>query len=261
MEEKSMLCRFGVAAVLLAAVFACGSVPAFAVHPLITDDANTLGKGNVQLELNGEYGHEPEDGVTTNTTRIFPVLTYGIKENIDVVLGAPYQYIRTKGADSVFNEDGLADTSLEVKWRFYDKDGLALAVKPGVSLPTGDRKRGLGAGRTRYGVFLIGTQELKPASFHANLGYIRNENRNDERRDIWHASLASEVEVVKDLRFVTNIGVESNTDKQSDVAPAFLIGGFIYTISEHVYVDAGYKYGLNKPETDSTILAGITFGF
>ena len=34
----------------------------FAAHPLITDDTGTQGKGKFQLEVNGEYAHEDEDG-------------------------------------------------------------------------------------------------------------------------------------------------------------------------------------------------------
>ena len=37
---------------------------AFAAHPLITDDAGTMGTGKAQLELYGEYGHDKEDGVS-----------------------------------------------------------------------------------------------------------------------------------------------------------------------------------------------------
>jgi len=41
-----------------------GGTSAFAGHPLITDDAGTQGQGNVQLEINGEYVHNEEAGVT-----------------------------------------------------------------------------------------------------------------------------------------------------------------------------------------------------
>ena len=53
----------------------------------------------------------------------------------------------------------------------------------------------------------------------------------------------------------TNIARNFNTD------PAFLLGGLVYSITEHVDIDAGYKYGLTKPEVDHTVLAGLTFRF
>ena len=50
-------------------------------------------------------------------------------------------------------------------------------------------------------------------------------------RDIWHASLASEVEAGKNLKLVANIGMEKNPDKGSSTDPAFILGGLIYSVS------------------------------
>ena len=93
------------------------------------------------------------------------------------------------------------------------------------------------------------------------MGYKRNENRNNERIEIWHASAASELEVLKDLRVVVNIGMERNPDKTSNIDPAFILGGLIYSISKNFDIDFGIKGGLNKPETDYAILAGIAWRF
>jgi long-subunit fatty acid transport protein len=94
-----------------------------------------------------------------------------------------------------------------------------------------------------------------------NLGYKRNENTIDERKDIWHASLAGEFKITKTLKLIANIGAERNTDKSSDTNPAFILGGFIYSIRENMDIDFGVKGGLNKAEADITYLAGITLRF
>lgn len=109
--------------------------------------------------------------------------------------------------------------------------------------------------------FLIGSKELGPCAFHANLGYIRNENKVDERKDIWHASLAATWEVIKNLKLVANVGIERNPDDDANNDPAFLIGGVIYSINEKVDVDLGVKGGLSKSETDLSLLAGVTLRF
>ncbi|HRT71846.1 MAG TPA: hypothetical protein P5308_10860, partial [Syntrophales bacterium] len=44
---------------MLAASFLPGT-PAFAKHPLITDDTGTQGKGRTQLEITGEVGFDRE---------------------------------------------------------------------------------------------------------------------------------------------------------------------------------------------------------
>lgn len=234
-----------------------------AAHPLITDDTGTVGKGKFEFELGGEYAHEDEDGVKEDSTTVVPVLAYGIRDNMDIEFCVPYQYIRTKGGGETTTEDGVSDVEIDLKWRFYKKDGLSFALRPLISLPTGDEDKGLGAGRIGGSLLLFVTREVKPWAFHLNLGYRRNENKldEDEREDIWHGSLASEVEVARDLKLVVDIGVETNTDESSDTHPAFILGGVIYSLSEDLDVDFGVKGGLNKTEADYSILAGITMRF
>jgi hypothetical protein len=249
------------------AVFA-GASAAFAAHPLITDDTGTQGKGKLQFEFIGEYGVEKEDGVTERGYQIptIPFLSYGLADTIDVVFGIPYTSIRTEEAGTATAVRGITDASIELKARFYEKDGLSLAIKPGVSLPTGNENKGLGNGKASYSAFFITTKEAAPWAFHFNAGYVRNEYKLQagevaNRKDIWHVSLASQVEVVKDLNVVANIGMERNPDKTSDTDPAFILGGLIYSISEYLDVDIGIKGGLNKTETDYSVLAGITWRF
>lgn len=239
---------------------------AFAAHPLITDDTGTQGGGKFQLEVNGEYGHEEEDGVTENAMEVAAALSYGINNDIDIVLGIPYQYIRTEDSEETVDEDGLSDMSIEMKWHFYEKDGLSFALKPGALLPVGDEEKGLGNGRASYGLVFITTKEAEPLAFHFNLGYTRNEYKLEEddeanRKDIWHVSLASELQIFEKLSAAANIGTERNPDRESNTNPAFILGGLIYSVTENFDVDFGVKAGLNKPETDCSILAGIAGRF
>ena len=235
--------------------------PVFAAHPLITDDAGTQGRGKFQLEVNGEYGHEKEDGVAANTTQLAATFSYGISDPLDIVLSVPYQFIRVKNSEISTNSDGFSDLTLETKWRFYEQEGLSFALKPGVTLPAGDEEKGLGSGKATYHLFFIASKEFTPWAFHLNLGYIRNENKNDERKNIWHASVASTVEVIKNLKLVSNIGIEKDADRYSNENPAFILGGIIYSLTENFDMDFGIKGGLTKPETDLTFLAGISYRF
>ena len=232
-----------------------------AAHPLITDDTGTVGKGKFEFELGGEYAHEDEDGVEEDSTTVVPVLAYGIRDNMDIELCVPYQYIRTKEGGETTTEDGVSDVEIDLKWRFYERDGLSFALRPLISLPTGDEEKGLGAGRVGGSILFYVTKEVEPWAFHLNLGYRRNENKLDEREDIWHASLAAEVEIVKNLKVIGDIGVETNPDESSDTHPAFILGGVIYSLSENLDLDFGVKGGFNKTEPDYSILTGITLKF
>lgn len=244
------------------------SSSSFAAHPLITDDTGTQGKGKFQLEVNSEvyYDKESEAGVKTKTTggEVASLLSYGVIDNLDIILGIPYQWFKVKeDGEIISREKGLSDISLELKWRFYEyeREGWSFAIKPGVTFPTGKEKKDLGSGKFTYSIFFITTKEIEPFAFHFNLGYTRNENKLDERKDIWHISLASEWEILKDLKLVANIGSERNPDKTSNRPPVFILGGFIYSIFENFDIDMGIKGGLNHPETDFTFLAGIAWRF
>lgn len=239
---------------------------AWAAHPLITDDTGTQGKGKFLVEISGQYDSDKEtaNGVSTESTggQVAATLSYGFVENADLVLGLPYQWTKGKeGGVTVYDENGISDMTVDLKWRFFEKDGLSLALKPGVRLPTGNDEKGLGAGRMGYQAFLIGSKEAAPWAFHVNLGYIGNENRADEEKHLWHASLAATREIVKGLMIVGDIGIERNRDKAANGNPAFLIGGFIYSLFDNVDIDIGVKYGLTAAETDWSFMAGTAFRF
>ncbi len=239
---------------------------AWAAHPLITDDTGTQGRGRFQLEINGQSDtdKEVEGGVTTKSTsgQVMTILSSGIAENTDLVLSLPYQWSKVEeDGVTISDENGIADATAEIKWRFFEREGLSFALKPGIRFPAGNDDKGLGAGRTGYQAFFIGSKEAEPWEFHTNLGYIRNENRVNQAEDIWHASLAATYEVREDLKLVGNIGVERNRDNAARNDPAFLLGGAIYSFSESFDVDFGVKYGLTSSETDWSFLAGTTFRF
>ncbi|HMK43008.1 MAG TPA: transporter [Dissulfurispiraceae bacterium] len=243
----------------------------YAGQPLVTDDTGTLGAGKIQLESGVAIGRDKErifsdDGAMvirkTQTGEALMVLTYGVHDKADAVLSVPYLWYRVRHDGALAGRsDGLGDVGLDLKWRFFEQDGWSFALKPGLTLPTGDDERGFGSGRIAYRLYFITTKELEPFAFHANLGYIRNENSSDDRRNLWHASLASEAELVKNLKAVVDIGVDTNSSRSSNSSPAYVLGGLVYTITDAVSVDAGVKFGLTKPETDISYLFGLTFKF
>jgi hypothetical protein len=240
--------------------------PSWATHPLITDDTGTQGQGKFQLELNGQYDLDKGDSeygsVKTTGGQAAATLSYGLAENVDLVLSLPYLWGKAEVNEiTLYDEKGIGDSVLETKWRLFEKDGFSLALKPGISIPTGNDEKGLGAGLLGGHIFLIGSKELGSWAFHANVGYRRNENKADERKDICHASVAATWEVVKNIKLAANIGIERNPDDEDNNDPAFLSGGIIYSINENLDVDLGVKCGLSSSETDISALAGVTFRF
>lgn len=236
-----------------------------AAHPLISDDAGTQGKGGSQIEVNGQYARdkETEAGSEAKGTAIDleSVLSYGIIDSLDAVLTLPYSSLRETVNGVGASERGVGDISGGVKWRFFEHEGLSFALKPGVSIPTGNDEKGLGAGKYGYSTFLIATQEIEPWVLHLNLGYIRNNNLVDERENLYHASLATEYRIKDIVRIVVNIGQERNPDLTSDREPVFGLAGAVYGLTKSMDLDLGFKAGLSGPETDTTVLAGAALRF
>jgi len=145
-------------AVLFVAVFAG---LAFAAHPLITDDTGTQGSGKLQLEVNGEYANDNGNSETT----LGATLSAGVRDTVDIILGVPYVFFTEEDdtGDRV-HENCLSDMSLELKWRFYEQDGLSFALKPGVAVDTGTRRRVL-VTESRYLVSIL----LQPGNWPHSL--------------------------------------------------------------------------------------------
>ena len=234
---------------------------AFAAPPLVTDDAGTQGKGKVEIDLNGQYGYDKDKGVVQKSASGDILISYGLIETVDVLIGAPYQWLWTRDSASTARYNGVGDSSLAFKWRFFEQDGFSLAIKPGVLFPSGDWDRGFGSGKVGASFYLIATKEIKPLAFHMNLGYILNENKLGEQVSLWHASAAAEYALMKKLKLVANIGADRNRDKGNDTPACFVLGGLIFTVSENVDLYAGYKNALTRPLVDHTAIGGVTIRF
>jgi hypothetical protein len=244
------------------------AVPAFGAHPLFTDDTFTQGKGKTQIETSFLYDRDNDDGIKTEIGRPKVQLTYGLLDPLDVILEIPYLFLQQTRGGVTTSNDGISDITLSLKWRFYGEKekGLQFAIKPSVTFPTGDEAKGLGFGREAYGITFISTFEREEWCVSANLGYLYNDyglqsNRDAYRKDIWSASLSGQYEFVEKLWLVGEVGVLSNPKVSSDTPPAYILGGFIYEITKSIEIDIGYRYGLNKPMVDNSILAGITIRF
>ena len=128
---------------LVVSMFLLIHTVAWGAHPLITDDTGTQGQGKFQVEVTGQYDSDKEtvNGVSTESTGVqaAATLSYGLVETADLVLGLPYRRAKSKedGA-TIYDEKGIADMTLDVKWRFFEKDRLSLAFKPGLRFATGN---------------------------------------------------------------------------------------------------------------------------
>lgn len=232
---------------------------AFAAHPLITEDTGTQGTGKFQLEANTEHGYQDGDGSQTHTYITAATLSYGFRENADLMFTAQHSETNIL-TDGVLDSTGkgLNDVALDVKWRFYDKDGVSYGIKPGITFPTGDKNKGLGAGKATYGAMLFSSIEHEPWLFNWHVGYKHNRNDVDERENLWHASASIWYSIRENLKLAADIGADTNPDKSSSDRPRFLVLGAIYSPNDDMDLDVGIRKEITGPAVNYVALAGLT---
>jgi hypothetical protein len=221
------------------------AAPLYAAHPLITEDTSTLGDGRWQLELYGEAG-DARGGARMD--RDDAVLGYGLAPDLDVQAGVPW--IRERAS-------GMGDITLDLKWRFLERGAFSLGLKPGVSLPTGDERKGLGAGRVGWGSLLIASYEPGPVALHAHAGYKRNRNTIGERESLTHLSIAAAVRAAPGFKVVADVASNSNPDPAQTRPERYLIFGVIWSVTRDFDLDFGFKKGFGSAALDEALLLGL----
>lgn len=266
---------------VLAAVTSAFLLPpsdfSWAAHPFITDDTGTQGKGNWQLELQGDFLRderaadtgagtvERKDKVNAYTS----VLSYGILENLDVQVGVSYLSTRTtESGITTADESGMGDSTLELKWRFYEKDDFSLALKPGLTLPTGNEDKGLGTGKASWGIALLATYEAEPWTFLGNIAYTHArfklpQDAADSRSDLWRVSGGASYALTGEVRLVGEMGLRANESRNDAFLPdstsQFGMLGVIYSPTKKIDLDLGFRKNFNRAESDKAYLVGATF--
>lgn len=230
--------------ILLSLLALLSSPAAFAAHPLTTEDTGTQGDGNWQLEVNSDRAREHDTNHVNLSANV--TLTRGIGDRVDVGLNLPWQ--RLESGDDPRNRDrGFGDTTVFVKWRVYEQNKWSFAVKPTLNIPTGDSDKGLGADRSQPGITGVAGWGDDKFSVFANAGYLYADNKAGERKDIASASTAAVWGVAEHFQVVGEVAANSDSDMDSAKWPAFANVGLIYSPTEKLDLDIGYRHGLNKP--------------
>jgi hypothetical protein len=148
--------------------------PAFlarADHPMLTEDADVLGKGVWQLELHGAAIRNGRDEAGA-------VLSYGVTEKADLQLDVPRH----------------GDESLALKWRFHESGPLALVAKPEAT-------------DSGWGASLVASIGAGPLELLGHLGYARADHESSRHASVaflWR--VLPELRLVADFAHDTNPG-------------------------------------------------------
>ncbi|HNW98700.1 MAG TPA: transporter [Bacteroidales bacterium] len=229
--------------------------------PCITDNTGTLGKYNGQIEISNGLGFHNEHRCIENSTEIAPVFTFGLLDNMDLVIGYPFLFSNIQDDSGITRVAGFSDISIEVKYCFYNNNNFSVAIKPGLSFPMGKYEQGLGSGKISSSAFLISSINLSPVEINCNIGYIQNANKCGDALNIWHFSLAADYSTKQNLHIILNSGIEKNPDSTDKTYPIFGLIGIYYCINDNCEISTGYKHGITSAETQHSFIYGITLRF
>ncbi|MCX9157995.1 transporter [Niveibacterium sp. 24ML] len=232
---------------------------ALAAHPLSSDDAGTQGAGAWQLELNADYLHEPE----TRTQQRFANLTLstGLSDSFDLFVNgtALRSEAEAEGGNAAVAR-GAGDASLGAKWRWFENDDIALALKASANLPTGDAERGLGNGLPYYSGAAIVSVEVGEWTLMANaVGLYFTGDVDDQRKWQWALSTAAAYQLSDAWQLVGEVVAYSGDAPDSVGNAGLLTLGAIYRVLPTLDLDVGYRRGLMDSAVDHGLGAGLAF--
>lgn len=241
---------------------------------LNTDGAEPVEPNHVEVEINGSYmtDNSKRGSVTTRSrsTDGDISVTAGITKGLDIAFSLPYTFgSREKlNGELTSRTDGFNDMTVDLKFQFLDLDGLKLAIKPGIILPTGKSSEGLSDEKFGFAAALLATKEFHGGKsvLHANADYGRHNFKDDAvrdatRPDFFTFSIACEAEADESLKFAVEMGVASNSNKADNTPHAYGTVGAKYVIVKALEGYAGIKAGLTSPEADLAALFGLVLKF
>ena len=223
-----------------------------AAHPLGTEDTATLGVGGLEIEWGALVSREGQDRVRSVQSQ----LTLGLLPTLDALVQATWLSQELPGQQPLH---GLGDSTIDMKWRFYNEGDLSLALRAGFNFATADKVFGQSADRFSPRVLLAASYEAPGWSLHANLGYVRNPILQGQRRDLGHVSVA----LVRSLTPALQLVLEAMADSHSDPAHASwqsaVLGGLIYSLRPGLDLDLGYQNSVRRQQPLQQWLLGLTY--
>lgn len=232
-----------------------------AYRPLGTEDAGVAGKGVAQAEVSWDYLKWGNDEVKNeNVFLLVPI--YGLTENLELSVEIPYLVHNLKIGDS---EEGIGDINLVAKYLLI-KEGEktpAFVVKGVVKMDNGDEDKGLGSGDKDYSIFAAASKTLGEVTLHGMFGYTWVGDKEDKNlRDITLFGIAADYALTETFHILAEINGNKHPDRTAEEDdPRSALAGITYKVSDHLTLDAAYRWGLSDsvPDWSTTVGASITY--
>lgn len=236
-----------------AIVMALAAGHALAAHPFLTEDPGTLGPGHVQVEL-GLAAGDADPPAGGRAALFSPQLSIGVTETLDFIGQGVWTRQTQSGAPTLF---GGGDVLADFKWRFFDSDDFALAVRAGFDLPAGDPEAGFGNGGVGGHALAIVGVTRDTWALYANAGYARARG-SGSRANLGAFSAAFAYTDMAPWQAFVEVATYTNPDPSIGQWPAIARTGLIYTVNPSLDLDVGFQARLNPSAPRAVLLAGLT---
>jgi hypothetical protein len=253
--------------VLLPLLAVCCLAPAAAFaglqHPLQVESAETVAPQKFEAETAIEYNMFKVPGdVKVNVFTIQETVTGGIMPKLDAFVSVPFSSYKVD-APGQSRESGLNDVTIGARWGFAHVEHVELAVKPFISLPTGDENKNLGAGGTGFGALVAASMELsKELACDANVRFTHQGTKGDDFNE-FGLGVAGKFAATKELKIVGEVAA-AKTDVKDSKWTSNLTAGAVFAAQKNLDLDLGIRFGLASEDSEKdpiTVLAGLTFKF
>lgn len=233
----------------------------FAVSPLVTDDADTVEPG--KLQINSDFFFARTSSTTLYAVPINPVLGLTPLAELGMIFG--YQWRDGSGRTPATSDaDDLTDLTIAPKIRLWQglEDKLKFGARMDLKLPTASDRHGLGTGDPDIGLVGIATYKLGKTSFDSNIGYYAIDiSRADFGNDRWFIGEAVRHELNKEWTFLAEaFGLLPNT-RAGGYATWYFSGGPQWSVRENIVLTAlfGSAAGHKSPDLTGTLEVTLTF--
>ncbi|MFO1412569.1 MAG: hypothetical protein U1F10_01365 [Burkholderiales bacterium] len=226
---------------------------AMAAHPFLTEDPGTLGTGKMQVEL-GLAAGSADPAVGGNAALFSPQLSIGVTPTLDLIGQGVWTRQTQSGGPTLY---GGGDVLADFKWRFFENDDYALAVRAGLDLPAGDPDIGFGTGGVGAHVLAIVGVTRDTWAFYGNAGYARAHG-SGTRNNLGVFSAAFTYTDLAPWQAFVEVAAYSNPDPAQRQWPAIARTGLIYTVNPSLDLDIGFQARLNPSAPRAVLLAGAT---
>jgi hypothetical protein len=233
----------------------------FAVSPLVTDDADTVEAGKLQLNCDFQF-------VRTSSTSFYlvpinPVLGLTPRLELGAIFG--YQWRDGSGSFPTSDDaDDLTDLTIAPKFRLWQglEDKLKFSARIDLKLPIASDRHGLGTGNSDIGGVGIATYTIGKTSLDFNAGYYAIDiSRADFDDDRWFVGQTIRQMLNEKCTLLAEVFAFLPNTRAGGHANWFLSGGPQWSVRENISFCAlvGSAAGHKSPDLTGTLEVTLTF--